>query len=175
MAIAKNGKCLSEECHTIADKIRWECKHGHVWSSRLGSVLAGRWCPQCSYDAKRSSEPYDFATKKGGRLVSKYTNNQSRLTWECKHGHRWKANFSNIKKCKWCPFCAGNARLTIDKMRTIAFSKRGTCLSPTYKNNHTKLQWRCYYDHEWIARPADILDGKWCPICARLNKKAVNR
>jgi hypothetical protein len=115
---------------------------------------------------EKEKEAANMAKSRGGALLSKYTNNRDKLEWKCSRGHTWKAAFTNIQRGKWCPHCAGNARLTMEDMSKIALDKKGKCISDTYQNNHTKLTWECCHGHQWEARPMDILKGKWCPICA---------
>jgi len=56
----------------------------------------------------------------------------------------------------WCPYCAGNAWLTLEDMRTLAQKKGGGCLSDKYFNNSTKLKWVCKNNHIWESVPASI-------------------
>ncbi|MEB2492862.1 hypothetical protein SOP93_16985 [Peribacillus frigoritolerans] len=57
--------------------------------------------------------------------------------------------------------------LTIDDMRNIASEKGGWCLSEEYKNQLTKLTWKCSNGHVWETLPKHIRKGAWCPICSR--------
>jgi len=52
-------------------------------------------------------------------------------------------------------------------MIELAKKRNGECLSTEYINAHTKLLWKCADGHEWEAKPNNIQQGKWCPICAR--------
>jgi DNA-directed RNA polymerase subunit RPC12/RpoP len=61
---------------------------------------------------------------------------------------------------------------TIKEVKEFALSKNGECLSTFYKNNKTKLIWKCgKCQHIWKMsfKPIKIL-GNWCPSCSgRLN------
>jgi len=49
LASRKSGKCLSTSYVSLMDKLKWQCKHGHVWETRpLRIVHRGNWCPECS-------------------------------------------------------------------------------------------------------------------------------
>lgn len=50
--------------------------------------------------------------------------------------------------------------LTID----YATSKEGFCLSDTYKNNNTKMLWKCKKQHIWESTFRNVRDH-WCPDC----------
>lgn len=113
-----------------------------------------------------------LAQERGGKCLSEnYRNNKSKLRWMCAEGHEWEAIPSNIKRGHWCPIC-GNHRQgrqkakSIETVQELARTKDGECLSSVYINNRTKLRWRCAGGHEWLAVPASIQNGSWCPICA---------
>jgi len=51
---------------------------------------------------------HHIAEKRGGKCLSqRYINNHTKLKWECKFSHQWKAAPGKIKSGKWCPICAG--------------------------------------------------------------------
>jgi len=54
----------------------------------------------------------------------------------------------------------------IEDIYLIAKKRDGLCLSTTYSNNNTKLQWQCKKGHIWYATLGHINQGSWCPICA---------
>ena len=57
---------------------------------------------------------------------------------------------------------------TIQDMHAIAAKKGGKCLSTTYVNSQTKLEWECAKGHHWSAVPASVKSRTWCPQCAGL-------
>lgn len=117
-------------------------------------------------------EMRQLAERRGGKCLSDlYINNKTKLIWECQEGHKWAAQPDHIKGGKWCPLCAREkraeaGRLGIEKMRQIAESRGGKCLSETYRNYATKLLWECAKGHQWEAAPANLRHGQWCPYCA---------
>jgi hypothetical protein len=56
---------------------------------------------------------------------------------------------------------------TIEAMRGLAISRGGACLSPECLGSKVKLTWRCAFGHRWQAAPSYVVQGSWCPICAR--------
>ena len=62
----------------------------------------------------------------------------------------------------------------IERMKEIATSHGGKCLSENYINAKTKLLWKCSRGHTWKAVPDSIVSGTWCPICGK-NKSAIKR
>ena len=101
----------------------------------------------------------------GGKCLSKhYTNNHTKLLWECSKGHRWEADSAHIIRGHWCPYCAGRGK-TIHDMQQLAAQKGGQCLSDTYVSSQLTLLWQCAEGHQWRALPNAIRQGHWCPVC----------
>ena len=183
IANQREGKCLSNTYHDVDTKLKWECKYGHQWESTPYSIKNGSWCPICgskkAAELKKSTieDMHKLAEKNRGKCLSNvYVNSQTKLLWECMEGHQWYAQPNNIKQGTWCPTCRKNEnarkqRKSIDDMIELANTRNGECLSKEYINAHTKLLWRCVEGHEWEAKPNSIQQGKWCPICARRNKR----
>jgi hypothetical protein len=195
IAARKSGRCLSIEYLGSAKPLRWICAVGHEWDARPSSIKSGNWCPYCARNRKLEFEQMcQIARERGGRCLSTvYRNGRTPLLWECSQGHQWTARPENIKggtrkKGSWCLECYNTRRIFRPKqdlkaMQELARSRGGQCMSATYMGSKTKLTWHCAYEHEWEARPVSVLQGTWCPVCARnqrlelsaLQKIAANR
>jgi len=185
IAKSRGGRCLSIEYINDVTKLEWKCgKCGHRWWSTPNNVKYKTWCPKCAIDKFKLTidEMKQIAKNRGGKCLStEYTNNRTKLEWQCKEGHRWWTAPDQIKQGNWCPICgrkesADKRKLSIEEIQNIAKIKGGKCLSKEYINNHTKLEWKCAYGHKWLARPKDIkrvVRGNWCPICARNKRKKI--
>lgn len=90
---------------------------------------------------------------------------------ECDKGHIWYASYNKIKQGRWCPYCAGKAKKTIEEMKQIARNKGGKCLSDKYINGITPLQWQCNKGHLWEAPYERIQIGRWCPDPICINER----
>lgn len=115
---------------------------------------------------------HSLAHRRGGLCYSyKIENQNQKLLLECAKGHQWRASATSVLYSKsWCPICAGNQALTIDEMNDIAKDRGGKCLSKSYINSKTKLQWQCAEGHTWQATPFSIKNRKsWCPVCYKIN------
>ena len=51
-------------------------------------------------------------------------------------------------------------------MHEAAKGLGGKCLSDSYVNNSTRLEWECATGHRWSAIPMSVRKGHWCPLCA---------
>lgn len=180
-ARALGGDCLSAEYRSAHEKLHWRCAEGHEWHAEANSIRCGRWCPTCAnahrHDLKKArmfARVRSIARSRGGACLSTdYVDSQSHLRWRCAEGHEWEAIPGSIAIGRWCPHCAGCARLTIEEMREIAAARGGQCLSRTYIHNEHPLRWRCAEGHEWTALPVNIKQGTWCPKCAGRAPKTI--
>jgi hypothetical protein len=180
LALERNGKCLSKEYINAYSKLEWECNKGHKWGARPFHVKSGSWCPICAREQIANSqkltiaEMQDLAGNKEGKCLSeKYVNSYTKLTWQCKKGHKWNAVPYAIKRGEWCPTCSHISNITAVDMHEIAKRRGGKCLSNHYKGNHTKLLWECDKGHTWEATPGSIKSGSWCPHCAGTAKLTI--
>lgn len=166
LANSRNGECLSDEFIDAKTKLKWKCSEGHTWESTPDNIKSGSWCPYCAGKYQTIYDMHNLAKSRNGKcLSSHYTNNITKLKWECSEGHQWEARPANINSGKWCPTCAGKQLLTIEEMKAIAISRGGKCLSNDYINGKTKLKWQCSEGHIWEARPRTIKAGHWCNEC----------
>lgn len=114
-----------------------------------------------------------IAKAKGGRALStSYRGLYQKLRWQCAKGHVWHASPADVKAGNWCPYCSGKKK-TIRDMRLLAEQHGGECLSAHYRGGMTKLTWRCEEGHTWKAKPFNLAQGRWCPICGGSNPLSV--
>ncbi|WP_134170909.1 hypothetical protein [Paraburkholderia caballeronis] len=180
MAEARGGRCLSGEYTGNHAPLQFECATGHRWLASASSLHRGSWCPWCYqglwYDT--IDEMHALAASHGGECLSgKYENTYQPLRWRCANGHEWDAPAHTVKR-HWCKRCFHERRrLGIDRMREIAASHGGRCLSEVYLSIRHSLQWECRWGHVWSTKPAIVLGGHWCPLCANLaqSKKRSKR
>jgi len=152
-------------------KLLWELSEAPRWAAPSVRLrLTGSWCPVCARATRRSSawltiqEIQALASKRGGRCLSEhYKSSREKLLWECSKGHKWEALHSGIKRGRWCPSCASDARLSIKDMQSIAEERGDRYLSGAYVNTQTKIQWDCSEGHQWEGTLNKFKSGSWCP------------
>jgi len=174
IAKRRGFKWISGEYFNNKTKLKWECNKGHQWSASTSSINGGFGCPECAGLVKGTiEEMQELAKRHNGKCLSKtYINSLTKLEWECQKGHRWYAVPSSVKRGHWCRRCYGlKQRNTIENMQELAKSHNGECLSKEYVNNISKLKWRCKRSHEWLDTPTHIMQGRWCSICRKMDKK----
>lgn len=189
LAQKRGGKCLSSEFVAVGKKLLWKCNQGHEWKAIVSSIQEGTWCPDCAKkktgDSNRKYTIEDIralATERDGRCLSqRFINIHQKLHFQCKEGHEWEAISSSILQGSWCPKCgnrkSGNAnrKYSIEDMMTLAEKRGGKCLSELFMGVQTPLRWCCNEGHEWETKPSNILQGTWCPQCARKNNTNILR
>lgn len=192
MAQGRGGQCLSHEYTGVAGLYRFRCAAGHEWESRGHHVLDGRWCSHCAY-ATRRGKPRSQETRqkihqalrlsdglqrlerlavaKGGQCLSdQYLGSLVRHGFRCAKGHEWQATAASVVSGKWCATCRDDAlRLTLADAQQAAHARGGRCLSTSYVNGRTPMQWECDRGHVWTTCLEPIrLKGTWCPDCAHM-------
>lgn len=115
-------------------------------------------------------EMKNLAKKKGGRcLSSEYLGSHNKLRWECDKRHQWEASPSNIKRNKWCPYCAGvriHNPTVYKELQKYIRSKKGKLLTKE-NENLKKVDVVCSKGHKWNPSSRNLLKlGTWCPYCA---------
>jgi hypothetical protein len=181
----RGGRCLSTSYKNTITPLLWVCRYGHQWKARAANVKAGArrkgsWCRECYNDRRRFHHRSSItamrglAIARGGTCLSaEYLGSKSKLMWKCTFGHCWQASPSYVVQGTWCPTCARNQRLSLQQFWALAADRGGACLSETYVNERTALQWRCADGHQWRALPEKIKRGSWCPTCASVRRRSA--
>lgn len=183
MAKEHDGKCLSTEYINSKTKLKWQCSEGHIWEAAPSIVRKGTWCHICKYDwvnhkYEGQGRPkltleimQQVAEKCGGKCLStEYIDSKTKLEWQCREGHIWKAEYHQIRKGSWCPECyhmrrGDHRKLDLDEMQRLAQMYGGECVSKEYTGIFNKLEWCCVCGYKWKARPSNVQRGSWCQKC----------
>jgi hypothetical protein len=106
-----------------------------------------------------------WAEDRGGECLSTiYVNANTPLLWKCSSGHVWKTSSNKIRMGSWCKECF-RPSVNLTKLKNLAETRNGKCLSTTYINNTSKLRWQCSEGHIWSASWQSVNQGNWCPKC----------
>jgi hypothetical protein len=57
-------------------------------------------------------------------------------------------------------------KLTLDEIQRDAAARGGRCVSETYVDSLTLMEWECAAGHRWRACAHAIRQGHWCKRCA---------
>ena len=184
-AASNGGECLSEVYLGAHKNLEWRCANRHEWSSTfINTVYSKSWCRVCCGKATLTLlEAQNYATERGGKCLSAiYVNNHTPLTWRCAKGHEWEAPLVTRSTSSWCPQCSysqrGMARTLLhldiadplSHAAKLAAFYKGHCLSKTYKDAATKLEWKCSRGHRWFAPLRGVHNGRWCKRCRTIGR-----
>ena len=150
--------------------LQWICGHGHIWQTSWNKIEQGSKCPTCSKRLPWSSSRIQGELLQDGRGISwiggEAGNHYSRLIFQCPQGHTWEAACGNVLQLKQgCPYCAGNAPLTLEIVRERAIQYELILLSQSYINAVEPLSFQCLKGHQFPSSWRNIQQGKGCPYC----------
>jgi hypothetical protein len=177
---------LESEFKNSTTAINYECIIcGHKSRVSINNLLCGRGCMKCKnkivIDNQRLKyeDVYNYFKKNDCELISKeYINAQTLLDYKCSCGNIGKITYNSFKNGNRCRECArvkvGNAlRFTLEEVKKI-FTKEGCeLLSTEYKNQKTKLRYKCNCGNEDEIDLVHFQRGQRCRFC-RKEKRRVN-
>lgn len=112
----------------------------------------------------------------GECLSSEWINCKTKYEWKCQKGHVFKKLWAAIKYSgEWCKQCT---KVGIDACRDFASKHNGTLLSTVYKDNRSKLEWKCENNHIFQSSWRHIHSRqKFCPKCPQNKciKKSIKK
>lgn len=107
LAKEKGFKFLSTVYTDYKTKYLWECKQGHQWEARYGSIKDGSGCRICW---KIPFNRYvELINNKEGKILTNendYVNTKSRIKYVCKHNHICESTGSNLLEGHYCQECS---------------------------------------------------------------------
>ncbi len=164
--IADRGLKLVGEYTGALRKTTFECSHGHQWGTIPSHVMGGSGCPHCASTRLTLEIVNERIADRGLKLVSEYTTNAAKTTFECEHGHQWEAPPNSVMCGKGCPHCA-STQLTAEIVNErLAADGRGLKLVGEYTSANTKTTFECGEGHQWESTPANVMRSSGCPHCA---------
>lgn len=179
-AAKKGGQCLSEEYVNSISKLKFQCAHGHKWSTTAPVILKqGSWCSVCRRNEEKESiyqQMQKMASQNRGCLLSeKYTKWDTKHKWKCERGHQFSMTPHIVKQGHWCLACYREdvREKEYKKLVELASGKGGECLSKIYKSERSALIWKCSQGHTWKMLPTVVKSGNWCSACKKNHRFAL--
>jgi len=178
IARERGGRCTSKRYVNSVTPLAWKCGHGHQWEAAPVGIKRGAWCPFCQRRGIKGIENFLYADlvrmaeERGGACLSDhYVDALTPMTFQCQVGHVWEASAGSLALGSWCPDCAHTKKPPLALFQDLAREREGRCLSETYVNGSTPLEFECRLGHRWRTRGAIVRNGSWCPTCARAEPK----
>jgi hypothetical protein len=98
----KKKKFCSPKCRSDSRKNRRQCSICNKECIRAYQKICSNECRSIF----RLKEVDEFAITKGGHCLSSiYTDVYSKMLWQCKRGHQWRASYKSVTDGRWCRKC----------------------------------------------------------------------
>lgn len=113
--------------------------------------------------------------------IGKYVNMHTKIECVCPVGHHWLPIAQDVIRGEGCSKCGLISRVAKRTKTHEQFVEEVRNLNPditvigTYKNSHTKIEFRCKEGHKWITTPSNVLAGKTCLTCANIQSSLRQR
>ena len=159
---------LSTKYINAHTKLKYKCLNGHEHRINWSNWFLGKRCPYCVGLARLKYEDVKASFEAEGYILlsKEYINARIPLKYICPNGHSYNTTWSSWQQGQRCPYCAGNAKPTIEFIRSEFKTEGYTLLSNIYKNNKTKLDYICPNNHKHFINWSNWVIGKRCPHCA---------
>lgn len=119
---------------------------------------------------KNEFEKYNYKL-----LSDEYINAHHKLKYQCDKGHNHFITWNHWRDGHRCPFCDGQAKLPIEKVKYLFEENGYVLLSNDYKNSHTKLYYICPKGHKGSVTLTNWLKGTRCSKCAIEHRAKLQR
>jgi hypothetical protein len=108
-------------------------------------------------------------------LIGSYTKQKNKSLFRCEECYyEWEATPDNVIRRSGCPICANvsNAEYFTSSKEEfgeyLLSNNRKLILVGEYTKSWNKSLFQCdVCDHQWMAKPNNIKNGKGCPKCAK--------
>lgn len=189
IAVKNKGKLLSNTYINANSPLEWECRVGHTWSARLGSMRTRNvWCAKCAAinrgnkrkgvktnltpDNKFSEHKIkEISSQNGYTFIRSWTQNwKTRFEVVCKNGHKQEKCLETIKygckKC-YCELKINTHPVPKDKILKVCRDKNLEFISLEKIKSRLHIKVRCYEgEHENTIYWGNLQkEGRGCPQC----------
>lgn len=158
--------------------MKYMCSKGHISKVALAAVGKRGHCCKCRSDKRKHTIDYvreEMKKYEYTLLSTEYKNSKTKLKCICPRKHKVEVCWGDFKQKYWCIECAGTKKKTIEEVREFFESVNYTLLTTEYKNNISKLDYKCTRGHEHSTSWHDFSSGgNRCPICSRKKKKTYD-
>lgn len=148
----------------------------YIWDSSFDNLKNGSGCPKCSGNVRITDEfVYNYVGEICDiELLNIYYKNKERMIkLKCNlDNHIWDTRFNDFKKGSRCPMCAGNIKLTKDKVINYLKDRPFVVLDVYDKkpneNSESKVyvKCKCNIDGRVWDRQFQSLKISGCPSCS---------
>jgi len=163
---------LEKEYKNNGMKMRYKCNCGNISKIRFSDFKKGKRCRKCGSKKGSNKNRYSlkyvkqyFLDNNCELLEKEYKNNAIKIKYKCCCGNISKIRFADFKKGQKCMKCSGMEKYTFRYIYN--YFKKNNCelLEKEYKNNDTKIKYKCKCGNISKIRFADFKRGRRCKKC----------
>ena len=177
--VFRDGGCeLLGEYINARTPVEYKCSCGNASKISLGNFQKGERCWECrnrkNGDRFRHKQEYveQIFTDGSCKLLDKYKNNSTPMTYKCECGNIAKISLSNFQKGKRCMKCSGTEKHTNEYVQK--FFKDHDCEAlDEYINCRTPMTYKCECGNIAKIKFNHFRDGHRCTYCVNNNKKTI--
>lgn len=183
MAGERGLQLLTTDWCGLKSYYEFRCASGHHFT-RIGTV-AMRGTITC-LECEQSRVQHRFQQLLSERSIAcregTYLGQTVRQHFTCRAGHEWVTEARKILDGHGCPRCAKVELAAclrhsdgLERLHKAATERGGRCLTDAYTGIAAHYEWECAEGHQWTAVAHKIVDGGWCPDCARIRHGELQR
>lgn len=164
-AVVRGGRCLSSDTDLNRDDdMEFICMEGHKWRTKWVNMYGGTtWCRVCAgYNILDLKFCQEIAIERKGKCLSKeYVNKETKMEWECEHGHTWPATFGKIYHAgRWCPTCINKTEAKVYDFLKDKYDDLGRQFKPEWLLN---TETGFYFSFDFVLKDVRVVievDGR---------------
>jgi hypothetical protein len=142
------------------------CENNHEFVANAGNIMRpNRGCPEC---IKLTQDIVNQRIKSHGlEMIDEYVSATTKAKFKCSNNHTWLAiPHSVMISDAGCPYCSEKFPWTKERLNE-KIKTRNIELFGDYLGANRKTTFKCIYNHTWITKTANILNGSGCPKCSK--------
>lgn len=164
---------------TVKDKIKIQCRVGHVFEIAPENISNNHNCKQCYLDTKKDFF-YENIKSNGYKLLKgeSYKGANVKINLLCPRGHIYHTSPSVFNLGYRCSECSGNKKRSQEDFEKLVYelTKGEHTVIGEYVNNNTPITMRHNNDscdnYVWDVSPGDfITSNNRCPKCSKKARK----
>ncbi len=172
----QNCKLVSDKYTNSLQKLDYICVNKHNHSISFKNFRKGRKCSYCTGNFRKDIEfiKLEFVKENYELLTNVYINSIQKLDYICPNGHTHMTTWNNWQSGYRCSYCAGNAKMGIEFVRSEFERENYVLVSNKYINSKKKLKYICSSGHEGGISLDSWKHGKRCYVCGIINRSGFS-
>jgi DNA-directed RNA polymerase subunit RPC12/RpoP len=164
----ENYFLISTKYKNVKTRLKFKCPNNHIFRLTASSWGRGNRCPYCSNRVRLKDRIPDMITALSRENYEFKGLINRKIFYICKNGHTHSILWTDWLRGVRCPYCYGNAKLTVEFIKKEFNNEGYKLLTNTYKNIYQKLNYICPNGHEHSITWNDWRNECRCWFCAQI-------